>query len=24
MGLCISGGIFQAKVNELLRDIEGL
>jgi len=24
MGLCISGDIFQAKVNELLRDIEGL
>ena len=24
MGLCISGGIFQAKVNELLGDIEGL
>ncbi len=24
MGLCISGDIFQAKVNELLGDIEGL
>ena len=24
MGLCISGEIFQAKVNELLRDIKGL